>query len=51
MGKINVMLISTNIQPSSRGEPVCGTHCRLDHTQESDHGDESDTVSARHEPV
>ena len=44
------ILISTNIQPGSRGEPVCGANYRHDHKPETDHGDESDTVSTGHEP-
>jgi hypothetical protein len=43
-------VISTNIQPGSRGEPLGGTHYRQDHEQESDHGDEFDSVSAGYEP-
>ena len=45
-----VVLISTNVQPGSRGELLSGASYRQDHEQESDHGDESDTVSAGHEP-
>lgn len=50
-GIISNDLISTNIQPGSRGELLGGAHCRQDHEPEIDHGDEHDTVSARYEPV
>jgi hypothetical protein len=51
MDVAKIFLISTNIQPGSRGELLGGAHCRQDHEPEIDHGDEHDTVSTRYEPV
>ena len=45
-----IILISTNVQPGSSDEPLGGANYRQDHEQEDDHGDESDSVSAGHEP-